>query len=251
MNFDFSKRRILVTGASSGIGRSTSILLSQLNADIILSGRDRSKLNQTLRLMKGGHHSVAPFDLDLSIEKIPDWIKSLVEKQGPFNGLVHCAGVEDTRPIRQLDSTIFESVLRLNTNSAIMLAKGIYRKNCYKLPCSLVFVSSITAIVGKPGLASYSASKGALNSMVKSIAIETAKMGVRANTVCPGYVLTEMNQNLFSKIPPTKYEEIINSHPLGLGKPEDVANSIAFLLSDMARWITGTNLVVDGGYTAI
>ena len=211
MQIDFSGKRFLVTGASSGIGRATSILLSRLNAEVVLSGRNKKELQNTLECMIGESHFLAPFDLAKSIEKIPDWITSLVADRSPFNGLVHCAGVEDTHPIRQMNTSIFESVLRINTNSALMLAKGMYKKNCYKLPCSIIFVSSITAIVGKPGLAAYCASKGALNSMVKALAIEMAQRGVRVNTVCPGYVMTEMNENLISKLPEKRYNEIINS----------------------------------------
>jgi NAD(P)-dependent dehydrogenase (short-subunit alcohol dehydrogenase family) len=132
-----------------------------------------------------------------------------------------------------------------------MLAKGVAQKKCFGTPCSIVFMSSVMGIVGRPASSIYSASKGALNAMSTSLAVELARKGIRVNTVCPGQVQTEMDDAIRKRLGVNLYQSIVDAHPLGLGKPEDVAGTVAFLLSDMSRWITGTHLVVDGGYTAI
>jgi NAD(P)-dependent dehydrogenase (short-subunit alcohol dehydrogenase family) len=247
---DLTGKKILVTGASSGIGRATAIGLSHLGADIILNGRDLDRLTQALEMMSEGNHFLAPCDLAENLDVLPGWIKELSLDHGPLNGLAHCAGVEMTLPVRQTGIKYVDKVFDINTKTALMLAKGISQKNCFASSCSIVFVSSITALKGQAALSIYAASKGALNAMTKSLAIELGRKQIRVNTVSPGYVQTEMGEDIQKKIGKERYEAIIASHPLGLGRPEDVAASIGFLLSDAARWITGTNLVVDGGYTA-
>jgi NAD(P)-dependent dehydrogenase (short-subunit alcohol dehydrogenase family) len=246
---DFAGRRILVTGASSGIGRAASIFLSGLGADIVLCARDEQRLTQTKSAMSRGNHQAVPYDLTSDPDGIPGWIKGLAG-EGPFNGLVHCAGVEKTLPANMTDNKAFQSIFQINVQAALMLARGIRQKGCHALPCSLVFVSSVAAFAGKSGLSLYCSSKGALNAAARALAVEFAGYGFRVNTVCPGYVETEMNAYVKTRLTEEQYKAIVDAHPLGLGKPEDVAAAIAFLLSDASRWITGTNLVVDGGYTA-
>ena len=249
LNFDLTGRRVLVTGASSGIGRATSLYLAGLDADVVLCGRNEQRLQDTLDSMPEGDHLLAPFDLATELDEIPAWIRGL-SKSGPFQGLVHCAGVEMTLPVRQVNHACFEKVFRINTEAALMLTKGIRQKKCFQLPCSIVFVSSVAALTGQSAISLYCASKGALNAMTRSLAVELARQGIRVNTVCPGQVDTEMNDAIKVKLTQEQYQAIINAHPLGLGTPDDVAAAVAFLLADTGRWITGANLVVDGGYTA-
>ncbi len=251
LNIDFSKKTILVTGASSGIGRATATTLSQLGARVVLSGRNDEALRETLNLMVGEGHNLAPFDLAQDCEKIPSWLKTIAAEHGLLSGLVHCAGVEETVPLRQVDHMMFDRVLRINTEAALFLVKGISQKKCHVPPCSIVLISSVAGLTGQAARSVYCASKGALNAMTKSLAVELARKNIRVNTVCPGQVETEMGANIKSKVGENQYQAIVDAHPLGLGKPEDVAMSVSFLLSDAARWVTGTSLVVDGGYTSI
>jgi NAD(P)-dependent dehydrogenase (short-subunit alcohol dehydrogenase family) len=251
LSMEFSKRKILVTGASSGIGRAVAVELSRLGADVLLCARNQGRLEETLSLMAPGQHALCPFDLAEQCGEIPQWIKRLTKEHGPLNGLVHCAGIEVTLPVQQSDPDVLEKVLCINTKAALMLAKGVSHKTCCSLPCSIVFISSVMALVGRPARAIYSASKGALEGMTKSLAVELARKKIRVNTICPGQVQTEMDSAIRNKLGESMYKRIVEAHPLGLGDPEDVAASVAFLLSDMSRWITGTNIVVDGGYTAV
>lgn len=247
---DLSGKRILVTGASSGIGRTTAVILAGHGADLILNGRNQSRLEQTREALNMGEHVLAPLDIAANCDDLPSWIKELAGTKS-LHGLVHCAGMEMTLPLAQVDGESFDRILGLNTKTALMLVKGVRQKKCHAKPCSIVLVSSVASLTGQAGRALYCASKGALNSMARSLAVELARQGIRVNTVSPGQVDTEMNAQIRQKIPAEQYQAILGAHPLGLGKPEDVARPIAFLLSDGARWITGTNLVVDGGYTAI
>ena len=140
--------------------------------------------------------------------------------------------------------------MQTNWSAAWLLAKGFRQAGVYATPGSVVFVSSVVGMVGQPGLSAYASSKGALLALTKSLAMELVSEGIRVNSVVPGYVQTEMAQNLEKILTADQVEAIRRMHPLGFGTAEDVAHAIAFLLAVTGRWITGTALVVDGGYTA-
>jgi NAD(P)-dependent dehydrogenase (short-subunit alcohol dehydrogenase family) len=246
---DLSGRVVLVTGASSGIGRETSILLSQLGARLILAGRDADRLNTAFSQLAGEEHVIEPLDVSTP-EQIPGWVKAVASKVGPLSGMVHCAGVHSHRPLKILDAGKFEEVQRINVTSSLMLAKGFRQKGCCTPGASIVLLSSVTGLVGQPGVAAYAASKAAVVGLTRCLAVELASEQIRVNCVAPAMVKTEMTEKFFSSLTPEQIISIEKAHPLGLGRPRDVANAIAFLVSDAARWITGSVLVVDGGFTA-
>ena len=245
---DLSGRTVLVTGASSGIGRATSILLSRLNAKVILVARNTERLGETLSSLEGFGHHCEPFDL-ASLDAIPGWLKGVASRHGLLDGAVHCAGTFGVVPLRTLTSTFLERMLQVNLNAAIMLAKGLRQKGCHAERCSLVLISSVAGMRGHAALSAYTATKAALIGVTKSLAMELAREGIRVNVVSPGVIATEMAARAAEETWGGT-EELDAEHPLGIGHPLDVANGIAFLLSDAARWMTGANLVIDGGYTA-
>jgi len=246
---NLSGRRILVTGASSGLGRETAILLGELNARVILVARDHSRLQETLRQIPGEGHVVAPFDLADS-DAIPAWLRTVTAESGPLNGLVHSAGVRHTLPLRVLTAAKFEELMRINLTSAAMLAKAFQQRGCSTAPSALVFLSSVAGFAGSPAISAYSASKAGLIGLTKSLALELAREGIRVNSVAPGFVRTEMWDRQREMSTPEQLQTIEEMHPLGLGAARDVANAVAFLLAETGRWITGSVLVVDGGYSA-
>ncbi len=242
-------RTIMVTGASSGIGRETAILLSQLGARLILIGRNAEQLNKTLASLEGTAHHVYTFDLS-NIDEIPRWMKEVTSASGPLHGLVHSAGLQFTRPLRIMSSENIEELMRVNVTAAIFLAKAFRQKGVSADSGSIVYLSSVMGLVGQSGQSAYSASKGALVTLTKSLALELSRENIRVNCVAPAMVTTEMSGKMLELLTPEQVLQIEAMHPLGLGRPRDVANAIAFLLADTGRWITGTTLVLDGGYTA-
>lgn len=242
-------RSILITGASSGIGRETAVLLSQLGARVLLVGRNDEQLRKTHNMLDGTGHRFHSFDLT-AVDHIPRWMKGIIRETGPLHGLVHCAGMQSTRPLQITTGAGMEELLRINVTAALCLAKAFRQKGVCAANSSIVLVSSVMGIVGQPGQAAYSASKGALVTLSKSLALELCREGIRVNCVAPGVVKSDMTDKMLKSLTQEQIAEISAMHPLGMGTPQDVAGAIAFLLADTGRWITGTTLVVDGGYTA-
>jgi NAD(P)-dependent dehydrogenase (short-subunit alcohol dehydrogenase family) len=244
-----ANKKILVTGASSGIGRATAIEASRHGARVALLGRRIDALQITLDQLSGTGHLVTQFDMT-NLDEIPTHVQKLAIEMDGLDAVVHAAGVHSAKPLRTIDASHLDDVLRSNVSSAVMLAKGFRNKKIIKHQPSLVFLSSVTATVGKPGISAYAASKGAITALTKSLALELAPSGIRVNCVEPGIVTTQMTERIKNTVGATAFAAIESAHPLGLGTPENVAHAIIFLLSSAATWITGSSLVVDGGYTA-
>jgi NAD(P)-dependent dehydrogenase (short-subunit alcohol dehydrogenase family) len=247
--FDLTGRRVLVTGGSSGIGRETAVVLSELGARVIVTGRRMDQLEATRGRMASGDHALEPFDL-ADLEAIPGWIKSLAATHGPLSGFVHAAGMQKTIALRGLSVDSLHETFRVNLDSAVMLAKGLRQKACCDATASMVFVSSVRALVGAPATAAYAASKAALIGLTKSLAIELAREGIRVNCIAAGMVTSEMTDRIRASLTNDQFDAIVAQHPLGLGTKRDVACAAAYLLSEAGRWVTGHTLVIDGGFSA-
>ena len=247
--FSLKDKTILVTGASSGIGKSSAIALSQAGAKIILVARSQEKLDQTLQQLSGEGHLCFSFDLT-QLDDIVLWMKGIVEKTGELNGLLHCAGMHIAKPLQLLNTADLEKIWKVNVASAFMLAKGFRQRKVRATDANMVFMSSVVAEYGDAGISAYSASKGAIRALIKSLSIELALEGIRVNGIAPGIVKTEMTDVLFSKMIPEQIDLITKMHPLGLGFPEDIAYAVVYLMSKAARWLTGEIMHIDGGYHA-
>lgn len=247
---EMKDRNIIVTGASSGIGRETSILLSQLGAKLILISRDQIKLNETLRMLSGQEHSVIGYDFD-NLDSIGTLMRSIVNDKGKIHGLVHSAGmVQPPVPFNKLEIKQVQKIFTINFFAFFELVKHVTTKGYYGDNCSIVAISSISGIVGRQGLAAYGSSKAALNNLVKTMAAELAKKKIRVNTVSAGYIQTDMLENTKRYLTREQMDALEEKQCLGFGKPADVANAVAFLLSDASRLVTGTSLIVDGGFSS-
>ena len=246
---DLTGKNILVTGASSGLGRAISKTVASQGATVFLSGRNETRLKETLNSLSGVGHFILPGDI-ANFSVIEHMIKSIIGKGTKISGFVHSAGIEKTLPLMSSNPSVFQEVFNVNVFSGFEFVRLLSRKNIVDPNgASFVFLSSVMGKLGEPFKTVYCASKSALIAGSKAIALELAAKKIRCNCVLPGIVETEMVHGLFSSIPVEAKEHIIKEHPLGLGKPEDVAALVAFLLSDEARWITGAEYIIDGGYS--
>jgi len=249
-NFSLINETILVTGASSGIGRQVAIDCSNSGANLILLGRREKELKNTLDALSKGKHISFICDVT-NFGEIESIISKSVDSIGRISGFVHSAGIESTYPINIMKPEYYDKFFSTNVISAFEIIKIISKKKYLATKgASMVLIASIMGILGQPGKTAYCASKGALISGSKALALELASKNIRVNCILPSIVLTEMTNELFKSLPEDSVKEIIKMHPLGLGQPEDVSNACLFLLSNASRWITGTDLIVDGGYSA-
>jgi NAD(P)-dependent dehydrogenase (short-subunit alcohol dehydrogenase family) len=247
---DLTGRAVLVTGASSGLGRATAVLLSRLGARVLLLGRNLERLQETRREMAGNGHALLSFDLNESAA-IPDLLAKQASAFGAFAGVVHSAGAAQTKPLRVCSAADFEGLYRVNVVAAAQLLRGVTRRGVTAPQgCSVVVIGSVMSVVADTCLSAYAASKSALTGLVRAAALELARDKVRVNAVLPGQFESPMVEKNAAQFLPEQIRAIQEKHPLGIGRAEDVAAAIAFLLADTARWITGSCLVVDGGYTA-
>ncbi|MBN2104167.1 SDR family oxidoreductase [bacterium] len=249
--YSLSGKTIVVTGASSGIGKACAIAISRMGGRLILIARNEKRLKAVLKQLSGTGHTVFSQDL-VQFDALADLIKTAAET-GPIFGLIHAAGIEMTLPLRNMHYTDYEKLFALNVTAGFELARLVSKKKI-RDPSggSYIFISSTMGLVGQSGLVGYCGSKGALIAGSKAIAAELASYHIRVNCICPGHVQgTLMSDQLFSTLSEDAGKAIINAHPLGLGEPEDVAYACVFLLSDAARWMTGAVLPVDGGYTMV
>ena len=238
-----------MTGASSGIGRATAILAGNFGARVALFGRNEEALRATLARMGGTGHSIFTHDTD-DLDGISARVREAAAELGGLDSLVHCAGVHSAVPLKTIGSEEVMRLLHTNIASAVMFAKAFRAKQIPKRGPSIVLLSSAVGIVGQSGVSVYSATKGAIITLTKSLALELAREGIRVNCVAPGVVVTEMTSRLRARVGEEAFALIEAQHPLGLGEPDDVAKGVMYLVSDAARWVTGTSLVIDGGYTA-
>lgn len=246
---DLTGKKFLVTGASAGIGKETAIHLSRLGASVILLARNIEELEKTMGQMEGSEHSFFSFDLT-NIEDIEKCICRIVAQSGRFNGLVHCAGVA---PMRGLQMTTYEfvhKVMLINFYSFLELVRvGAKKGNYVTEGASFVGISSVMSKQGEKGRSAYCASKGAMDSSIHALAKELAGKNIRINSIAPGFIGTELYTDYNAIVESTEAEKALFLRQyLGLGRANNIANAVAFLLSDASNFITGSNMVVDGGY---
>jgi NAD(P)-dependent dehydrogenase (short-subunit alcohol dehydrogenase family) len=251
IDFSLSGKKIIVTGASSGIGKQCAITCSQMGAAVALFARDSARLKETLGLMEDYQkHIICAVDL-LEYDRVADTVKEVVTQLGRIDGLINCAGISTTLPINAITPQKMEQYLLTNVIGSVNLTKQVVKLiNFSKTGGSIIFISSIMGVAGENGKTLYSMTKGALIAAVKSMAIELAQRRIRVNAISPGVVESPMSKKAIYSKDKESLKSIEQLHPLGLGQPEDVANACVFMLSDASRWITGINMIVDGGYLA-
>jgi NAD(P)-dependent dehydrogenase (short-subunit alcohol dehydrogenase family) len=246
---ELTGKHILIVGATSGIGKATAELCRELGAKLTLVGRNEDKLNQLHAEFGPQDNSIYKCDV-ADLKNFDSILDSAVKNGGPLNGYVYSAGVELTRPFKMLTEEHWLKTFRTNVFAGFEIARLISKREYVGSDASMVFVSSIVGIVGQAGKTVYSASKGAIVAGCKCLALELAPRNIRINSVLPAIVETELSTKMLASLDETSRNRVKEMHPLGFGKPRDVAHACAFLLAPTSRWITGSSLVIDGGYSA-
>lgn len=242
---DGRKTYTLISGASSGIGRALAIRLSRTRS-LILHGRSRQRLDETLASCANtGQHLIWPCEL-LEIDGIGQGLSALLVKHGiAVECFIHSAGVLKILPIRSVTYEALNEIMNVNFFSAVEIVSVLVKKKINGDGLKdVLFLSSIASNFGAPGFSMYSASKGALDSFMRSLAVELAPR-TRVNAILAGGVKTPMVEDFLSET--EALERFSRDYPLGIGEPEDIVNVIEFLISPGSRWITGQALFVDGG----
>lgn len=246
--FSLKDRRILITGASSGLGYATAISCAHMGAEVVALGRHSERLQQTLSDLN--QISELPHSLHVADLTDAESRKQLVANLGrPIDGVVHCAGISRLSPVRMMTEHHMREVQAVNVEAPMLLTQEILKRNLVSPEGSIVFLASIAAHIGVPGVAMYSGTKAALLAMSRCLAMEVVKRKIRVNCLSPALVETPIFDAMIELSGDASMEQQRNNYPLGFGKPEDVANAVIFLLSNASRWITGTTIVMDGGLT--
>ncbi|MGD0755399.1 MAG: SDR family oxidoreductase [Bacteroidales bacterium] len=249
--FSLHGKTILITGASSGIGKKCAIECSKMGATIALVARNKNRLIETIELLAPGNHIICPFDVT-DYSNIESLVKQIVSKTGLISGFIHSAGIEITLPLNVTKPAHYHDLFNTNVIAAFEFSKIISKQKYYVADqLSIVFIASIMSILGEVAHTAYCSSKGALIGGTKSLALELATKKIRVNSISPAQILgTQITENMLLNYSEKNQIEKLNMYPFGYGKTEDVAYAAIYLLSDAARWVTGTNLIIDGGYSA-
>ncbi|MDY0211292.1 MAG: SDR family oxidoreductase [Acholeplasma sp.] len=244
--FSLDGKTIFVTGASSGIGKAIAIQCSKVGAEVIISGRNEERLKDTLSQLDGNRHQFILADLSVK-EDLEELCKSLPV----LDGLVNCAGLTKVAPFAFAHRESFEEVMNVNFFAPTELTRLLVKSKKISKKGSIVFISSVSGVYCSAVASSiYSSSKGAVNGLVKGVALDLAPKGIRVNCVNPGMIDTDIFSG--SAITQDQLNEDVKRYPLGrYGKSEEVAYAVIYLLSDASSWTTGSNLLIDGGYTLL
>jgi len=244
--FHLNNKTILVTGASSGIGRQVAISCSEMGAKVIITGRDEKRLAETFSKLKGEGHTQTLCELTDESQR-----NQFLDNIPSVDGFVHSAGVVLPVPVKFIAEKHLRNVMGVNFESVVYAVARLLKNKKLNEKASLVFFSSISVSYPYAGGALYTASKGAIEAYSKNLAIEILPKKMRSNVIVPAMVKTPLyeetkNQSMYRS--PEEYE---SKYPLGLGTPEDVANAAIYLLSDASKWVTGINLTLDGGFSIV
>jgi len=241
--FSLQGKTILVTGASSGIGQATAVACTRMGADVIITGRDAERLQATNEMMGGGKGLLIA---DLTVR---DDVERVVASLPHLDGAVLCAGNSTTLPLQFGTREKFDEMFDVNFFAPVELLRMMYKKKVLQKGASVVLIASIGGTHSfMPGNGVYGASKAALNSVMKYAAREYASRKVRVNSICPGMVDTPLIHR--GTITEEQLAEDAKRYPLGrYGHPDDIANGAIYLLSDASAWLTGHDLVIDGGFS--
>lgn len=239
--FSLESKTIFVTGASSGIGRSIAISCSKMGASVIISGRNMTKLQETISLMEGNRNTIVVGNLTNKSS-----LTRIVEELPKLDGIVHCAGIGQRIPCKDLTENDIDQVMDVNFNAPVLLQAEVLRQKKINKGASIVFIASISSWSPSLGNSIYSASKGAIISYANCLSLELAPRKIRVNCISPAMVWTDLIKN--EAVDEELLKEDEKHYPLKrYGQPEDIANLAIYMLSDASAWMTGSNVKISGG----
>ncbi len=244
--FSLVGKKILITGASSGIGKAIAIECSKMGASLYITGRNIEKLKKTYLELEGMDNILIEADLTNTAE-----LNKLISELPILDGVVHSAGVSHPTPFSFLNEEKINQTFSINFNAPVLLNLSLLKEKKINKKASIVFISSISGVyISSPGGAAYSASKAAINGIMKGMAIDLSGKGIRVNSINPGMVETDIL--LQSGITEDQLNEEKRKYPLKrFALPSEIAYAAVYLLSDASQWVTGSNLKIDGGYTIL
>jgi len=238
---EFRNKVILITGGSSGVGLSLINFFLKEKAKIInISRRKPSIKNKNLKNIS--------FDLN-NFKKYDFLLKKVSKNFGPVNYFVHAAGIHLIKPVRIINEKDIDKVININLKSPMLISKYLLNDKIFKCPSSVVLISSVVGVVGSSGHSIYSASKAGVIGLTKSLSIELSRFKIRVNSISPGVIKSSLFSNYSNQVTTDINKKVIDSHPLGIGNFSDINHAVKFLLSHNSKWITGHNLILDGGYS--
>jgi NAD(P)-dependent dehydrogenase (short-subunit alcohol dehydrogenase family) len=246
----FAGRTVLVTGASSGLGRATAERVASEGGRVLLVARDGGRLEQVRGSLPGSDHVARTCDVTDEVA-LTALVTELKELGGEVHGVFHAAGIHWLRPLQLTDATSLKAMLESHVVSSFALTRALVQKRLTaKQGCSMVWMTSAAALRGGAGASAYAAAKGALVAAVRALANELVRRAIRVNAIAAGVVRTPQSEAWLGQLTAEQLQAVEVGHLLGIGTPQQIAAVAAFLLSDDAAWITGTTLVADGGLTA-
>lgn len=246
--FQLTGKRILVTGSSSGLGRAIAIEVSRMGAQVIITGRNETRLQETFEQLEGsGHIAIAG---DLSDADFPGQLVAKID--GKLDGIVLNAGIMKLLPIQFLTDEWIETMSNVNYKAPVKITRDLVKAKKLNKGASFVFITSINGgVVGTKAQSMYASTKAGLTGFVKALAVDLGPRQIRLNCIAPGMVLTEGSKGVYETLTEEEVHEDLKKYPLGrYGQPEDIAYAAVYLLSNASSWMTGTTMVIDGGFTS-
>ncbi len=245
-----ASKRIAVTGASSGLGRATAIMLAETGAELVLFGRDEQRLQETMSRLPSGPHMIGAGEIS-GIDAMHEQLVAATKGLAPLDGVFHAAGTSALRATKILSDAHVQSMFGASVNGAMGIAKACAKRAVMNDAGCIVFMSSVAAIRGRAGMVAYSAAKSAMQGLTRALAAEFAPRRIRVNEVIAGAVETEMHEQIIKGLDESGVDAYRARHPLGFGRPADIAAMITFLMTDASAWVTGASVAVDGGYSIV
>jgi len=244
-----ASKHIFISGASSGIGRETAIMMAACGARLSLCGRNEERLEETRSLLAGTGHRIFAADFG-NLDEAHDALVAASKDEAPLQAVFHSAGIASLRIAKLYNREHVDSVFAASVVGAMAIAKACAKRKVLDDSGSIIFMSSVAGIRGRAGMGGYAASKAAIGGLTRALAAEFAGRRVRVNEIVSGAVETPMHGGIVKNLDDAGEKAYADLHLLGFGQAEDVAGVATFLASDASTWITGASIAVDGGYSA-